>query len=95
MSLDRRFVASLIANAFFFSTFPVRASCLAPPLSDLSFGALFHNVGSSFVQVKLITIFLHLRTSVASVASVAHWCLVSRSGLSTWLEELMNGLLKH
>ena len=57
MSLDRRFVASLIANAFFFSTFPVRASCLAPPLSDLSFGALFHNVGSSFVQVKLITIF--------------------------------------
>ena len=53
MSLDRRFVASLIANAFFFSTFPVRASCLTPPLADLSFGALFNNVGSSFVQVKI------------------------------------------
>ena len=49
--LDRRFVASLVANAFL-STFPFRSASLRPHLGDVSFQALFGDLSHSMHQAQ-------------------------------------------
>ena len=50
-SLDRRFVASLLANAFL-STLPLRSSNAIPALPEFSFRGLFGNIKQSYVQAS-------------------------------------------
>ena len=50
-SLDRRFVASVLANAFL-STPPVRSTRAIPALPEFSFRSLFGNLKQSYMQAS-------------------------------------------
>lgn len=53
VKLDRRFVASLVANMFF-STFPARSSKMVPNLPDSSFTTFFHSILESLPQAFML-----------------------------------------
>ncbi|TRY68618.1 hypothetical protein TCAL_03228 [Tigriopus californicus] len=53
VKLDRRFVASLVANMFF-STFPARSSKMLPNLPDSSFTTFFHSILESLPQAFML-----------------------------------------
>lgn len=57
-SLDRRFVSSLVANAFF-STFAYRPPNLLPSLADLSFSTLFGRLDHLLPQALRLRAFLN------------------------------------
>ncbi|XP_043222131.1 uncharacterized protein LOC122381707 [Amphibalanus amphitrite] len=80
VELDRRFIASLVANCFF-STFPKRSAISHPTLLDVNFSAFFYYLNSPWQRVKFEAILLYFEALSEA----------EPTGLVTYTRKVMSG----